>query len=176
MDFNEKEVYHWQALNVSNYKLWKRLISKVDVIFVSSDMNFAEKEKITIFDKRYELIYKKEQPYKNQKEMKEDYVKNNRIYISTDYSNHPYFSIIDNIVFRTVHDFIVHILGNYEFGLKGELQCYNLHSKMASKEAVPALFTEVVGQVCKVIIDGKFPKQKVDIIKGVDFYNIGIIY
>lgn len=174
MDYNESKVHHWKALNESNYKLWRRLISKANVIFVSSDESKAD-ETITILDKDYTLLYNPNQPYKDQKEMKADYATNNRLYISIDHSEHPYFSVVDNIVFRTVHDFIVHILGDYPFGLKGEIQCYNLHAKLATKEAVPALYTEIVGQVCQVIVKGDFPKQKVDTMEGVDYYNVGNI-
>ena len=107
--------------------------------------------------------------------MKSSFEKTGILKISIDYSEHPYFSVIDNIVFRTVHDYIAHILGNHDFGAKGELACYNLHAKMAPKDAIPALFTEVVGQASTTIVTGKFPKQKIVILNGFDFINVGMV-
>lgn len=171
--FDKSVVHHWDSLNESNHVLWKRLISKVNVVFCTeSESNVGS---IKIMGKDYPVIYiEGGQPYDSQPEMKSDYDINKRIVISIDHSTHPVFSVEDNIVFRTVHDFIVHILGDFPFGLKGELQAYNLHSKMAFKNAVPALFTEVVGQVCTTVVLGDFPEQKVALMKGFDFYNIGL--
>jgi hypothetical protein len=98
------------------------------------------------------------------------------LYISIDYSTHPYFSVVDNIVFRSVHDYLVHILGDYEFGLAGEIACYNLHAKLTTKEAVPALFVEVLMQACYAVVRGEFPKkQKVAVPTIFDFYNVGVV-
>lgn len=171
----ESQRHHWVSLIESNNILWTRLISRVNVIFCSEE---KEKEgKINIHGKEYEIVYLEGgQPYNFQKEMKDDYTENNRIFISIDYSNHPIFTMIENIIFRTVHDFIVHIQGDYQFGLKGELQSYNLHAKLASKDAVPALFTEIVGQVCyNVMNEGSFPIQKCALIEGVDYYRVGVV-
>lgn len=140
--YDETTIKHWIALNHSNCLLWKRFISKLNVIFVSSEITNQNKS-LEILNKNFQILYQENQPYSSQPEMKEDLMKNNRLYISIDYSTHPYFNLIDNIVFRTVHDYITHILGEFQFGLTGELSCYNLHAKLATKETVPALFTEV---------------------------------
>jgi hypothetical protein len=87
---------------------------------------------------------------------------------------HPIFSLIDNIVFRTVHDYIVHILGGKQFGAQGEIASYNLHAKMVPPDAIPAIFTEVVGQACVAVTTGSFPSiQKIAVLKGFDFINVG---
>ena len=39
--------------------------------------------------------------------------------------------------------------------------------------AWPALFTEIIGQVCYQTSKGSFPTQKVAILKGFDYQNIG---
>lgn len=161
----------YNALNSSNYILWQRLLSKVNVHFVSEFENEIGK-KIKIGNKTYEVTLSP-QPYDTATEMASEFKKTGVLNISIDYSNHPYFSVIDNIVFRTVHDYIVHILGNKPFGLKGEIQSYNLHAKLVPFAAKSAIFTEVVGQVCSAIINGGFPEQKCAILKGFDYDKIG---
>jgi hypothetical protein len=175
--FDKTAVHHWKSLNDSNKIFWKRLITDVNVIFVSGDEKYRlNPTKIEVMGKDYDLIFwEGGQPYSTQPEMKADFEQNGRMYISVDYSDHPVFTMEENIIFRSVHDRIVHVQGNYPFGLKGELQSYNLHAKLAPKNALPALFTEVVGQVCQCIVKGDFPVQKVAVIQGVDFYKVGAV-
>ena len=169
-EYDPEAVPSWQALNQSNRKLWKRLLSKVDVVFTSE--NPPTKDHMMIMGKKYQLIHNGD-PYANQGEMKADVQDNNRIMIMIDHSEHPVFSVEDNIIFRTVHDYIVHILGNKQFGLFGELQAYNLHAKMVPVSARGAIFTEVVGQVSYHSVHNDFPIQKVAILHGFDFVNVG---
>jgi hypothetical protein len=170
-EFDANVVKHWNALNESNHKLFKRLISKVDVIFVTNDKSMVGS--INISGKEYPIEYVSGDPYPNQSEMKADVEKNGVLKISIDYSDHPIFSLEDNVVFRTVHDYIVHILGNTQFGAKGEIASYNLHAKLVPREAVPAIFTEVVGQACVAVDTGSFPVQKIALLKGFDYYDVG---
>ena len=44
---------------------------------------------------------------------------------------------------------------------------------MMPTAALPALFTEIIGQVCYQTSKGSFPVQKVAILKGFDYKNIG---
>jgi hypothetical protein len=150
--------------------LFKRLLSKVEVIFISEGQYVGRQ--INILGKKY-TIEKAAQPYDSASQMVDDYRNNNRLYISADFSDHPVFSLEENIMFRTVHDFIVHILGGHPFGLHGEIASYNRHSKLAPPDALPALFTEIVGQVCYHEVFGRFPTQKVAILGGFDYRNIG---
>jgi len=78
----------------------------------------------------------------------------------------------DNIVFRFVHDYLIHIKGGFPFG-KGELNAYNLHAKLLPKEAIPAIFTEVVGQAAVYMTYGNFPEQKIAVLHGFDFEKVG---
>lgn len=171
-DYDASVVKHWNALNTSNYQLFKRLLSKVNVIFTTNDK--SKVGSIIIDGRNFKIEYiTPDQEYKTQSEMKQSFQETGVLKISIDYSEHPVFSVEDNIVFRTVHDYIAHIQGNYDFGAKGEIGCYNLHAKMANKEAVPALFTEVVGQASTTIVTGDFPKQKIAVLDGFDFYQVG---
>ena len=61
------------------------------------------------------------------------------------------------------------------FDMKGELQAYNAHLKTIPREAAGALFTEVVGQAAYFLNYGYFPEQKIALLPGFDYYNIGIV-
>jgi hypothetical protein len=171
--YDPSAVKHWKSLSDSCYTFFKRLTSKIDVIFVSTKEKYKNNpSEIDIMGEKYSVIYH-EDPYETQQEMKKDYEENNRIMISMDYSDHPVFSVKDNIVFRTVHDYIVHIGGNHPFGTRGEIKAYNLHAKLAPNDALPALFTEIVGQACYYFTYGYFPEQKIAVLEGFDYENVG---
>lgn len=171
-DFEPEVTRHWEVLNESNYKLFKRLLSKVNVIFVTE--NKSDIGSVNILGRKFPIEYlPSSEQYQTQQEMKNSYQQTGVLKISIDYSDHPIFSVKDNIVFRTVHDFIVHILGNHGFGARGEIASYNRHAKLAPPEALPALFTEVVGQACVAVATNSFPKQKITILKGFDYREVG---
>jgi hypothetical protein len=56
--------------------------------------------------------------------------------------------LLYNDLFRAVHDGIGHVLYTNGFGLAGELMAAFAHSRMYSPQALPALLTETVGQIC----------------------------
>lgn len=170
-DYEPDAVKYWVALNQSNHAWFNRINGEVNLIFYS--LKPVTKDSIQIDGKNFKLVHLDSDPYNTQIEMKDDYTKNKRLYISIDYSEHPYYTLEDNIVFRFVHDYLVHIKGNYSFG-KGEINSYNLHAKLVPKEAVPALFTEIVGQASYAMTKGSFPKQKIAVLKGFDYYNVGL--
>lgn len=173
-NYDASVVKHWKSLNQSNYTLFTRLLSKVNVVFVTNDKSKVGQINILGRDFKIDYINPGEE-YKTQSEMKQSFTDTGILKISIDYSDHPVFSVADNIVFRTVHDYIVHILGGHNFGAKGEIAAYNRHAKLAPKDAIPALFTEVVGQVCITIKTDSFPKQKIAILKGFDYQNVGAV-
>jgi len=171
-DFDQSVVKHWEILKESNYLLFKRLLSKVNVIFVTE--NRSDVGSINILGRKFSINFlPSSAQYQTQQEMKSDYEKTGKLNISIDYSEHPIFSVKDNIVFRTVHDFIVHIGGNHGFGAKGEIASYNRHAKLAPPEALPALFTEVVGQACVAVTRNTFPTQKIAVLKGFNYTQVG---
>lgn len=173
-DFDVSAVKYWNELNDSNHILFKRLLSKTQIILVSSEDEMIG-QTIYLQDEPYEVQKVDGDPYPTQKIMKEDWEKTGSLMVSVDYSDHPVFSISDNVIFRSVHDFIVHILGNHEFGDKGEIASYNNHVKLVPPSALPALFTEVIGQVCYAVEHGGFPKQKIAVLDGFDYKNVGVV-
>jgi hypothetical protein len=173
-DYDESAVPMWEKLRDSNYVLFKRLLSKVEVVFVSEDESRVGK--VDINGRSYPIEYQPvEEQYQSQEEMKASFLETGVLKISVDYSEHPVFSVVDNIVFRTVHDYIVHILGDNDFTGKGEISSYNLHAKLAPNETKPALFTEVVGQACYYLTYGEFPKQKIVVLDGFDYDKVGSV-
>jgi len=173
-DYDSSVVSHWESLNNSNHTLFKRLLSKVNVIFTTNDK--TKVGSINIDGKPYKVEFiKQEDEYQSASQMRNEFNETGILKISIDYSDHPVFSVTDNIVFRTVHDYMAHILGNHDFGAKGEIASYNRHVKMAPKDAIPALFTEVVGQASYTIKNNKFPKQKIAVMDGFDFINLGVV-
>lgn len=171
-DYDPSAVEHWNALRDSNYKLFKRLLSRTKIVFVSEEAG-SENKKLSISGREYTVKKVDGEPYGSQPEMKSAWQKTGNLMISIDHSDHPIFSLEDNIVFRSVHDFIVHIEGNHPFGAKGEIAAYNTHAKLVSKEVLPALFTEVVGQASYAVVHGSFPKQKIAILNGFDYIHLG---
>ena len=63
----------------------------------------------------------------------------------------------------------------YRF-LMGELTAYNVHLKTLSPKAWPALFTEVVGQVCTFYaLGGEFGPQKIALLPQFDYEYLGAL-
>jgi len=87
------------------------------------------------------------------------------------------FDPVTNAKFRAIHDYMAHVqaIGSRgtDFTLRGELTAYNTHLKTIPREAIPALFTEVVGQVCAYYVLGKFAEQKICLLDGFDYINVG---
>ena len=165
-------IKHWNSLNASNHTLFSRLLSKTKIILISEEESSVGKT-LNLDGNSYKVEKTDGEPYASQAEMKSDWQKTKSLKISIDYSNHPIFSVEDNIIFRCVHDFIVHVLGNHPFGDKGEIASYNLHAKLVPQDALPAIFTEVVGQACYAVEYGSFPEQKIAVLDGFDFKNVG---
>ena len=130
-------------------KMFKQIESKVNVYFVDGD------------------------PYKTADEMREDVKQNRRLKTMKDFSDHPFFSKEENWKFRSLHDWFTHIILGQNFNRDDEIKTYNAHTKMFPPAAWPALFTEIVGQVCYQTTYGHFPNQKVAILKGFDYKNVG---
>lgn len=63
----------------------------------------------------------------------------------------------------------------HAFTFRGELNAYATHLRLTVQAAVPALFTEIVGQVSYYAVCQDFPQQKAVILDGFDFRNIGQI-
>ncbi len=153
--FEQRAVGSFEALTPFLEKMFKRIQSRVKVEFVDYH------------------------PYKTAEEMRNIVKKTGVLKIATIDSEHPVFDEEMNAKFRAIHDYMSHIqaIGSRgtEFNLRGELASYNAHAKTIPRKAIPALFTEVVGQVCTFEVTGKFAEQKVCLLEGFDYYNVGVV-
>jgi hypothetical protein len=152
-EFDAGAVKHFKALKPFVDNMFKKVESRVDVVFVDDD------------------------PYKDDRDLRDQVNKTGILKIWRGGTTHPIFDPTTNLKFRAVHDYMAHIQSNKfigtDFTLKGEIQAYNTHTKTVPSEGVPALFTEVVGQAAFFINYGSFPEQKIAILKDFDFYEIG---
>jgi len=152
--YEAEYVPSWKALAANLKTLYKRLQSQFTFEFTDED------------------------PYKSYEEMKKDVKKTGVLKIYKGHSEHPVWTPEENHLFRAVHDAMGHLAGyqknkGHAFNLRGELGVYNRTTKLVSKSAQLALFTEVVGQACTSIVTGDFPTQKICKLKGFDYTYVG---
>ena len=139
---------------------WKLLIDHVERLF----------ERIQRRKQGVKVVYVEGQPYADERELQRGVEETGILYVSTDFNTHPIFTPEQNLKFRAVHDYMTHIARDVTFGLRGEIAAYNTHAKMVPPDAVPALFTEVLGQASTFITKGFFPEQKIAALPF-DYYN-----
>ena len=113
------------------------------------------------------------QPYDNAAELKAGVASTGVLLISYDDNEHPVFDAETNLAFRAVHDYVVHIGRDVDFTLRGEIAAYNARRAMTPPDAVPALFSEIVGQASVSALDGFFPAQKIALLPF-DYYYVGV--
>jgi len=152
-EFEPRAVSHFEALTPFVQKMFKQIESRVNVKFVDYH------------------------PYETAQDLRQDVQQTGTMKIATIDSEHKIFDPITNAKFRAIHDYMSHIqaIGSRgtDFTLRGELAAYNAHLKTVPQSAIPALFTEVVGQVSAYYKLGKFAEQKICLLDGFDYVNIG---
>ncbi len=118
--------------------------------------------------------------YSSAAEMQRAVVATGVLEISNEFNQSEAFGPEVNLMLRAVHDFSAHLGANPKkkprpFNLKGELQAYNKHINLVGKQskAAGALFTEIVGQVCYYLYNGKFPIQKIVTLPQFNWAKLG---
>jgi len=151
--FEQRAVPHFQAMIPFIEKMFKRISSRVDIQFVDYHA------------------------YENAQQLRNDVKQNGVMRVATIDAEHDIFDELTNAKFRAIHDYMAHIqaIGSKgtEFSLIGEIQAYNSHLKTLPPEAAPALFTEIVGQVSAYYQLGSFAEQKICLLDGFDYFDIG---
>lgn len=150
--FDPREAWRWDVLMDSVERMYDQVARQVEVRFVDG------------------------QPYETADQMRKEVASTGVLEISREGNVHPLWTPEQNLKFRAVHDYVVHILpgeGGPDFGPRGELRAYNLHRRLTPPDAWPALFTEVAAQACYVNAKGSFPVQKIAVLPQFDFYNVG---
>jgi hypothetical protein len=144
----------YDALIKHNAKMYKQILSRVDVEFTDDD------------------------PYKTYKQMEREVFTTGKMRIfKGDSDNHPFFTEEQNWIFRTVHDYLGHLGARKSFNLQGELSAYISQAKTIPPKAQSALFCEVPAQICMFFARGKqyVNPQKACHLYGIDFINLGVI-
>lgn len=140
----------YAALAEHNEKMFHQMLSKIDIEFQEEDS------------------------YKSFKQLKKAVEETGILKVHTGGGAHPMWSDEQNWKFRAVHDILGHLAGTgHSFSLRGEIAAYNQHLKIIPTAAIPALFTEVVGQVCSYYVNKSYPEQKACYLHGFDFEKIG---
>jgi len=147
--FDETAVSEFEGIKPFVDKMFKRISSRVDIQFVEDD------------------------PYEGPEEMCVDALENGVLKIWSGGTDHQIFDPETNLKLRAVHDYMTHCQRNTDFTFEGEIASYNAHMKTVPPSAAGALFTEVVGQAAFFLENGYFPPQKIAILKGFDFFNVG---
>ena len=139
---------------------WKSLISHIEKMYDQ-------------MQSRITVEFTPEDPYKNEKEIIQDIEKNKRLKIYSGHATHPVWTVEQNLKFRAYHDYLSHVAGGHAFGSKGEIASYNQHAKMVPRDALLALFTEIIGQAMTATQTASFPEQKICKLHGFDYINLG---
>lgn len=115
-------------------------------------------------------------PYLTAKELADEVMNKGVFRVSSADSDHPLWSVDQNVKFRAVHDWYTHIINKADFSLRGEIRAYNTFVKLIPPAAVPAAFTEIVGQACSAIVNGgQFSEQKICLLQQFDYKQVGVI-
>jgi len=149
------------------------------VLVVSTQRLFQQVNKMV------NVQFTKDDPYKSPEDAAQDVIQNKNLSVFSGGSPHPVMSDEQNVMFRTIHDYYTHIGKNigpskrgerfktHSFKFRGELNSYLTHTKLAPQKAIPALFTEVVGQLSYYVATGNFVQNKAAILDGFDYINLG---
>ena len=152
--FESRAVSSFEALTPFIKKMFNQIQSRVNVEFVDYH------------------------PYESAMDLRQDVQQTGIMKIATIDAEHELFDPITNAKFRAVHDYMSHIqaIGSRgtDFTLRGELAAYNAHLKTMPPANWPALFTEIVGQVCTYYkLGGTFAEQKICLLDGFDYEYVG---
>lgn len=179
----EQDIRHWEAMVSGNETMLTRIMSDVEITWSTNDPYPNQRE--LMFDI---LVNKRARIYGTQDD-------------GSQVGSHPGITNQDNNVLRAVHDYLTHWgpnAGKFKeyvkkndikditdkkfkalrfsrnsFTVRGEMNAYLTHSKVAPRLAIPALFTEVVGQICVYFVTGDYTVNKASVMHGIDFQNIG---
>ena len=184
------------------WDLYGKLVADAYIAASKYDEKAAEKFKklIPFIDNMYEKIQKGKQgvkiefveddPYpEGDEQLRREVARTRVLKVFKGGTQHPIFSVKDddddpnepdsNEKFRAIHDVMAHIqhAGHQGtgFDMKGEIQAYNSHLHTIPPDAAGALFTEVIGQAAVFLNYGEFPEQKIALLPGFDYFNLGVV-
>lgn len=178
--FDKNEAFRWKKMVEHSKKFMPRIMSKVTIEVTEEDPYK------TIQELMYDIVVNKRMKV-----------------FKTTAGSHPGIADAENDAFRAEHDFIGHFSPNAKefqqflkknnidttkdvkkklkdfkpahnsFTVRGEMSAYLTNTKIVPPDVIPALFTEVVGQISVYFVSNDFTENKVGLIKGVDYQKIG---
>lgn len=101
------------------------------------------------------------EPYANAQEMADDIHKKRHFVVSRANSEHPIWTVDQNVAFRIVHDVLGHAVSGGDFGWQGENLACAAHFPLLTTTAQAALFTECIAQTAYAAFYRSFGPQKV---------------
>ncbi len=102
-------------------------------------------------------------PYESADEMFQD-IKAGRFKVTNLNSQHPVWSITDNVNFRIAHDLLGHGQAGSDFSFDGEVAAFESQRLTVPAQLRGALFTEVVGQAAFACVHHYYGEQKVGLL------------
>lgn len=118
------------------------------------------KERAARLDGEYDTKVVQFEPYENAEQQDYDIRNYNQFLVSDQNSNHPIWSVEDNVAFRKVHDLMGHYPSSGDFSWEGENLACGEHFKLLSGEARIALAVECIYQTAAVNVFKEFLPQK----------------
>lgn len=113
-----------------------------------------------VFRRRIDIRFADHCPYSEPAEIRADILEHGRMVITTEHSEHPFWSVEDNCTFRVVHDIIPHVLRDRAFTLEGEVLSYHDHLLRAPAGCELALFTELFVYAAIRYTGGAYPPRQ----------------
>jgi hypothetical protein len=101
------------------------------------------------------------EPYANAQEMADDIHKKKHFMVSRANSEHPVWTVDQNVAFRVVHDVLGHAVSGGDFGWQGENLACSAHFVLLTPTAQGALFSECLAQTAYAAFYRSFGPQKV---------------
>lgn len=165
---DNKAVPHWNALSSHTDKvLFPKIQTQLKKSIEKRIQNLKPIQMVA------DSFFEPHHTYKTAEEMSAEVLSKGVFRVSTADSEHPIWSVDQNVRFRAVHDWYTHIINKAPFNARGELRAYNSYTKLIPANTIPAAFTEIVGQVSYAIVNGGFGEQKVCLLPQFDYYHLG---
>jgi hypothetical protein len=104
------------------------------------------------------------EPYATADAMHDD-IDSGYLAVSRANSEHPVFTVAENVAFRLAHDYFGHYRTRAGFDWPGEKEACKAQSVLLSSDAFPAFITECLGQTAYRVHYGRFTVQKVALLE-----------
>lgn len=104
----------------------------------------------------FEVVFTEKDTYSTAKEMRERVMSENRIYIYSGWSGHPFLTQDENNIGRAVHDVYAHLVCGCPFNFQGEYNGFLEQAKYYPESVFPVLFAEIPAQTSAYYYKGSF--------------------